>query len=242
MKRLIIYLVFASLLIISCRKILFSDDENTRVVPLKDFHAVKFSGIYNIVIIQDSANRLVITGKNDINSIDAVVIDDTLIIDDHKKMSFNTNRNTLFLHFSNLGYIATYDPVNISNSDTIKADRFYYDAIGEVADVRLVVDCSYLYVVNYPNTHGHLYFNGIAGGCTFINSYGCSIFADSLSCKNAVIDNASAGDVYINASEHIRAIIRGPGNIYYYGSPVIEIEERGGNGKLIQLDQAQHLR
>ena len=86
MKSLIIYLVLTSLLIISCQKILFNEDENTRELLLKDFHAVKFSGIYNIVLIQDSANRLVITGKKDINSIDAVINGDTLIIDDHKKM------------------------------------------------------------------------------------------------------------------------------------------------------------
>jgi len=235
MKSLIIYLVLTSLLIISCQKILFNEDENTRELLLKDFHAVKFSGIYNIVLIQDSANRLVITGKKDINSIDAVINGDTLIIDDNKKMSFNTSKNTLTLHFSNLEYMATYDPVNISNTDTIKADLFYYDAIGEIAEVRLVVDCFYLYVVNYANTLGYFYFNGKANYCTFINSYGCSIFANSLSCKNAEIDNGSAGDVYVNASENIKAVIRGPGNIYYYGSPVIEAERRG-QGKMIRLD------
>jgi hypothetical protein len=236
MKSLIIYLVSTLLLIISCQKIIFNENENTKEVLLEDFHAVKFSGIYNIVLNQDSANRLVIAGKKDINSIDAVIKDDTLIIDDHKKMSFNTGRNTLSLHFSNLEYIATYDPVNISNTDTIKADLFYYDAIGEIAEARLVIDCEYLYVVNYPNTLGYFYFSGKVDGCTFINSYGCSIFADSLSCKNAVIDNGSAGDVYINASENIQALIRGTGNIYYYGSPVVGIVERIGSGKLIRID------
>lgn len=236
MKSIIIYLVLTSLLTISCRKIFFNDEENTRELPLKDFHALKISGIYNIVLIQDSANRLIITGKNDINSIDAFINSDTLIIDDHKNMSLNLNRNTLTLHFSSLKYMATYDPVNVSNTDTIKADMFYYDAIGEIAEARLIVDCNYLYVVNYANTLGYFHFNGKTNGCTFINSYGCSIFADSLSCKNAVIDNASAGDVYTNASEHLRAIIRGPGNIYYHGTPVIEIVKIRGNGKVIRLD------
>jgi hypothetical protein len=236
MKSLLIYLVSTSLLIISCQKILFNEDENTREVLLEDFHAVKVSGIYNIVLIQDSANQLVITGENNIKSIDAVIKDDTLIIDDHKKMSFNTGRNTLFLHFTNLEYMVTYDPVNISNTDTIKADYFYYEAIGEIAEVKLVMDCFYLYVVNNANTLGHLYFNGRANSCTFINSYGCSIFANSLSCRNAVIDNGSAGDVYVNASENIKALIRGTGNIYYYGNPVVGIVEKIGSGMLIRID------
>ena len=236
MKSILIYLVFASFFIISCQKIFFNEDESTRELFFEDFHAVKISGIYNIVLIQDSANRLVITGKNDINSIDAVINDDTLIIDDHKKMSFNPDKNTLALHFSNLEYMVSYDPVNVSNTDTIKADQFLYDAIGEIAEVRLVVDCNYFLVVNSANTLGYFYFNGKANNCTFFNRYGCSIFADSLSCKNAEIVNESVGDVYINASENIKAFIWGPGNIYYYGTPVIEIAEKRGDGKIIRLD------
>jgi hypothetical protein len=236
MKSFLIYLVLASFFIISCQKIFFNEDESTRELFFEDFHAVKISGIYNIVLIQDSANRLVITGKNDINSIDAVINDDTLIIEDHKKMSFNPSKNTLALHFSDLEYMVSYDPVNVSNTDTIKADQFLYAAIGEIAEVRLVVDCNYFLVVNSANTLGYFYFNGKANNCTFFNRYGCSIFADSLSCKNAEIVNESVGDVYINASENIKAFIWGPGNIYYYGTPVIEIAEKRGDGKIIRLD------
>lgn len=235
-KNILIYLVLASFIIISCQKLFFNEDETTRELFFEDFHAVKISGIYNIVLIQDSANRLVITGKNDINSIDAVIKKDTLIIDNHKKMSFNPNKNTLALHFSNLEYMVSYDPVNVSNTDTIKADHFLYEAIGEIAEVRLTVDCNYFLVVNSANTLGYFYFNGIADNCTFFNRYGCSIFADSLSCKNAEIVNESVGDVYINASENIRAYIWGPGNIYYYGNPLIEIAEKRGNGKIIRVD------
>ncbi len=235
MKSIFIFLVLASFFFISCQKIFFNEDESTRQLFFEDFHAVKISGIYNIVLIQDSTNRLVITGKNDINSIDAVIDDDTLIIDNHKKMSFNPNKNRLALHFSNLEYMVSYDPVNVSNTDTIKADKFVYDAIGEIAEVRLVVDCNYFQVFNSANTLGYFYFNGKTNNCMFFNRYGCSIFADNLSCKNAEIVNESVGDVYINASENIKAFILGPGNIYYYGLPVIEIAEKRGDGKIIRI-------
>lgn len=236
MKSLVTYLVLASFLIISCQKILFNDDERSREIILKDFHAVKFSGIYNIVLIQDSTNRLVITGKNDINSIDAVLNGDTLIIDNHKKISFNPEKNTLALHFSNLEYMVTYDPVNISNTDTLKADQFIYSAIGEIAEVRLVVDCNFLLVVNNINTLGYFYLNGKADNCWLYNYYGSSMFAGSLSCKKAEIINESVGDVFINASEYLKASIRGKGNIFYYGTPVIEIAEKRNTGNLIRVN------
>jgi hypothetical protein len=235
MKKNLIYFVLTSFFVLSCQKILFNEDNSTRELFLKDFNAVKFSGIYNIILIQDSTNRLFISGKNDIYSIDAIVKDDTLIINDHKKLSFNPSKNTLVLHFTNLNYMVTYDPVNVTNEDTIKADQFLYDAIGEIAEVRLAIDCNNIVVANSANTLGYLYFKGKTNNCTFFNRYGSSIFADSLTSKNAEIINESVGDVYINASEHIKAYIWGNGNIYYYGTPVIEIAEKRGNGKVIRL-------
>jgi hypothetical protein len=236
MKSFLIYLALASFLIISCQKIFFNGDESTREISLENFHAVKISGIYNIVLIQDSSNRLVITGKNDIYSIDALINDDTLTIDDHKKISFNPNKNSLVLHFSRLEYILTNDPVNVSNTDTIKADRLIYLALGEIAEVRLVVDCNYFFVVNDDNTLGYFHFSGKAGSCMLWNRYGSCMYADSLLCKDAEIINESIGDVNVNASDNIKAYIWGPGNIYYYGTPVIEIVEKRGNGKIIRLD------
>lgn len=235
MKIILVYLVSVSFFILSCQRILFDEDEGARELVLENFQAVKISGIYNIVLIQDSVNKLVISGKNDINSVSAVIKDDTLIIDDHKNMPFNPNKNRLDLHFSSLEYMVTYDPVNVSNADTIKADHFQYYALGEIAKVRLVVDCNFFLVVNSANTLGYFYFSGKANYCSFFNRYGCSIFADSLLCHNAEVDNESVGDVHINASDNIKAFIRGPGNIYYYGTPVIEIAERRGDGKMIRL-------
>lgn len=236
MKNFIIYLVLASFFIHSCRNIFFNEDERSREILLEDFHAVRISGIFDLVLIQDSANRMVITGSNNINSTDGVIKNDTLIIDDHKKMSFNPGKNRITLHFSNLKYMVTFDPVNVSNADTIRGDQFLYEAIGEISEVRMVVDYNYLFVVNSANTLGYFYFNGKANSCTFFNRYGCSVFADSLYCKNAEIFNESVGDVYINASENIKAFIWGPGNIYYYGTPDIEIAEKRGDGRMIRID------
>jgi len=235
MKSFYICLLFVSVLIISCQKILFNENERTREIILEDFHAVKISGIYNFVLIQDSTNRLVITGKNDINSIDALIMNDTLIIDDHKNVSFNPNKNNLTLHFSNLKFIDSLDPINLSNKDTIRADQLSLIAEGEIAEVRLVFKCNNFFAVNNSNTLGYLHFIGKTESCWIWNRYGSSMYGDSLQCKNAAIYNESVGDVRINASDNIDAFIRGPGNICYYGTPVINIVEKKGTGKLIHL-------
>ncbi len=236
MKSALIFISLVSVILISCQKIFFSGEEETREITLGDFHAVKISGIYNVVLTQDYENRLVITGKNDINSIDAMVIDDTLIIENHKSIPFNTEKNNLTLHLSSLDYLVTYDPVNISNTDTLKGERILYDAIGEISQVTMTVDCDLLQVVNSANTLGTFYFYGKAVNCSFFNRYGCTIFAGGLLCRFAEITNESIGDVYINASENIRAYIWGPGNIYYYGIPEIEVVEQKGKGTIIKLN------
>jgi hypothetical protein len=236
MKSFYICSIFACVLIISCQKILFNDDESNREIKLEDFHAVKISGIYNFILIQDSTNRLVITGKNDINSIDALIKNDTLTIDDHKNISFNQNKNSLTLHFSNLTYVDSSDPINLSNTDTIKADQFSLVAGGEIAEVRLVFRCNHFYAVNNSNTLGYFHFIGKTETCWIWNRYGSSMYADSLHCKDAAIYNESVGNVNINASDNIDAFIRGPGNIGYYGTPVINIVEKRGTGKIIRLD------
>jgi hypothetical protein len=235
MKRYLIYIVLATLSFLSCQKILFNDEEATRVLSFEDFNAAEISGIFNIVLIQDSTNKLVIKGNNDIKSIKANIKDEILIIDDPRKMSFNTDKNTLELHFRKLENLTTFNPVNVSNEDTIRGDLFVFNAVVEVAEVNLVVDCN-VFVVTSANTIGNFKLGGKADYCYLYCLFGCNYFAGDLSCRIAEILNGSVGDVYINASENLRAHILGPGNIYYHGTPFIEIIEKRGDGKIIHLD------
>jgi len=235
MKKLFAYILLL-ILFTSCQKILFNDDEGTIVIQLEDFHAAEISGIYDIVLVQDSTNKLVITGKKDINSITAFVKNDTLIIDDHKRMSVNPDKNRLTIHFTDIEHLVTNDPVFITNTDTIRTDKFIYAGIGEIAEASLVVDCNYFLIVNSANTLGYSYISGLANTAVLFNRYGSTIFAENLKCRDVEAINGSVGDIYLSASDNISASIKGPGNIYYRGKPVIKITEQTGSGKIIPLE------
>jgi hypothetical protein len=235
MKKELIYIVLL-LLNLSCQKLLFNDNEGTREITLDDFHAVYITGIYDLILIQDSTDKLVISGSKDINSITAEVISDTLFINDHKKMAVNPNKNTLVLHFSSLDHLTTYDPVSVSNTDTIRSENFIYEGIGEIAEASLLIDCNYFLAVNSANTLGYFHISGFATTAVFFNRYGGSMFAENLKCKDAEAINGSVGDIYVNASDNITASIRGPGNIYYRGKPLIRISEKTGTGNIVPLD------
>jgi hypothetical protein len=236
MKSILKYVILTAFLATSCQKLLFNQDESTREISLNDFHAANISGIYNFILVQDSTNRLSITGKNDISSISAIIKDDTLIIDDHKKRSFDPDKNSLTLHFSNLEQIVFTGPVNVTNRDTIRADNFMFEATGEIAEVRLVIKCNQFVALNNSNTIGYLHFIGKAESCWIWNRYGSCMYADSLLCKSAVVYNESVGDVNVNASGYIEAFIRSSGNIGYHGDPVIKISENRGCGRMIHLN------
>lgn len=236
MKRLLFCIFLFSFLAVSCQKLLFNDEEGTREIVLKDFHYLEVNGIFNIILIQDSTNRLIINGGNNISAIDALINGDSLVIDDHKKISLNHTKNKLILHFTNLDFIKFNDPVNVSNQDTIKADVLTLVAVGGIAEVRMVIDCNIFEIINHANTLGYFNFIGHANSCSISNRYGSAVFADSLLCKNAEIYNESIGAVHVNASDNIEASIRGLGNIYYHGTPVIRINELTGKGRVIRVD------
>lgn len=227
----------ATLLILlsSCQKLLFNDEEESREIITGKYKAVKVNGIYNLVLVQDSTDRLLITGSNDIGATEAVVKNDTLTIRDTKKFSLNPGRNTIEIHFSRLDYLVTYGPVGLSAEDTIRGDRMSWDAIGEIAEGSITLDCSIFTLCNSANTLGFITLSGKAEVLVVFNRYGGSVFAGKMSCRYADITNESAGDVHVNATEGLTAYIWGPGNIYYSGDPVINIREVKGTGNLVRL-------
>lgn len=231
----VLFLISIMFLPVSCREMFFNEKEITHEVTLDDFHSVELSGIFNVLLIQDSLDYIVISGSNSPDRLTAVVTDSILIIDSRSKSMLNTSSNDLEIHFSTLKSLVTRDPVNLRNRDTIRAENFHYDALGEIAEARLVIDCDFFRLVGSGNTLGSLHLSGKARDCYFFNRYGSRIFADSLRSRTTTVINESVGDVRVNASENILAFIHGPGDILYYGTPSVDIAEKKGTGNVIRI-------
>lgn len=240
MKRILIHIIILIIILInlllpvSCSKILFDEDIERRELHFGSFNAIEIRGIYDIILVQDSTNRLIITGKNHIQSLDASVLNDTLKID-NRIFSIEPSRNSLEIHFTALSSLITHHPVRISTADTLKSDLFCYFAFGEIEEARLMVDCNYLIVFGGHNTLGNFHVSGKTSFADLSVRYGASMDASMLRCRNAEVYNSSAGNIYVNASEKIKTYITGTGNIYYYGNPIIEMIEKTGEGRLISV-------
>ena len=213
-------------------------EEKTREISLDDFNTARIYTMCNLILVQDTVNYLVLSGEEkNINSVETSIEKDTLIIKDKSKFRlFNkTGRPTIYMHFKKIRSLWVHEPADISNLDTIRLDVFSVFPIGEIGEVDLTVDCEIFVMHCSANTLGYLHVKGKAGLCQFFNRYGCTFFADSLHAKNAEIINESIGDVFINASEKLSVYLWGNGNIYYYGSPEIEIKEKRGAGEVISI-------
>ena len=231
---------FTMLMIFNNCEGIFNKDERDIIseeMMLNSFKHINIYGIYNVVLKQDTIHKLIIEGVEDfIADIEARVENDTLIIRDiHKNLFRIEERPTLYLHFTDIKYLWTINPVNVTNEDTLKLDWFYYYPIGEIGEAYLTVQCNFFGMDNSANTLGRFFIRGTAQTARFYNRYGSSIYADSLKSQVVQVYNESVGDVYVYADELLRVFIWGPGNIYYSGEPVVQIIEKRSSGMVLKL-------
>jgi hypothetical protein len=229
--------IFITILICfcSCSKIQ-GDNEPVIISGLGNFKVAKVRGIYNIILVQDTLNMIVVSGSEHLNSISAGVIDDTLEITDHKNLSLKPGRNTLEVHFKKLEYLTTYDAVHVTNTDTLNVERFSYDALGEISEAELALNCNYLFLCTSANTLGNIKLSGRANYFSIFNRYGSSIIAPDLKCREVFVTTQSIGNDYVYATDFLQVYIWGPGNIYYRGNPLTDVVEKTGPGNLVRLN------
>jgi hypothetical protein len=231
-----IFTVIAILLGISaCTEVLFSDEEQTKTFYPGSFNAVIVEGTCNLVLIQDSADMVIVRGTGRIDRIEVISVNDTLFIKDKTAFRTEPGRNTIELHLTGISYLATLHPVNLLSKGALKGDLLSVEGIGEIAEGRLYLDFNSVSFSNSANTLGNIRLIGKADYLSVFNRYGSNVFADSLRCRQADITNESAGDVFVSAHELLNAFILGTGNIYYIGEPVACLKERKGSGQMINI-------
>ena len=207
---------------------------------LAEFNSILVRDIFNLILVQDSLNMIVLEGgENLLPNVTTDVKNDTLIINNTTKCNWlrDYDKIKLFIHFTNLEYLVTYDPVKVISYDTVKCDSLEYYAIGEIGEADLILDCGYFRFDDSFNTLGHFKFRGRADKSRFFVNYGSSLYADSLISRNADIFYKTIGEIYIHVTEHLRVWIWGSGNIYYTGNPdLVEVIEKKSTGILIKAD------
>lgn len=236
-KYIIIYIYIITVpAFTSCTDLIFSDKEEHITIEAGGFNSLTTDGTFNIVLIQDSSDYVVVHGTNRLDKINVKVTDSTVYVTDRNQFSLEPGINTLEIHFTSLEYLLTQKSVQLTSNGTIIGDSFYWDALGEIAEASLLLKYNNVTICTSANTLGHINLGGEAENLILFSRYGSSVNAMELSCSHAEIANESAGNVYVNAHNTLIAYILGSGNILYKGDPVVTIAELAGKGKMLRID------
>lgn len=244
MKKLISVIIIL-FLIYSCEKessnCFFKKGNITKKeMLLDDFCSIEVHDIFNLILIQDTIHKVVLEGgENLLPHVETSIKDDTLTIKHSIRCIWlrDYEKINIYVYFSRLDRIVTYAPVKIITSDTLRCNNLEYFAIGEIGEADMILNCNYFRFDDSYSTLGQFKFKGKSDKSRFYVNYGSSLFADSLISKEADIYFKTIGDIRVHVTEHLRAWIWGPGNVYYSGNPgKVEIMEKRSTGSLIKAD------
>ncbi len=209
-------------------------------IVLDDFTSIEVYDIFNMILIQDTVNRIVLEGgENLLQHVEIRIKDDTLKISHSIRCIWlrEYEKINIYVYFSRLDRIVADAPVRIISSDTLTCSNLEYFALGEIGEADMILNCNYFRFDGSYSTLGQFRFKGKSDKSRFYVNYGSSVFADSLISGQADVYFKTIGDIHVHVTEHLRVWIWGPGNVYYSGNPgKVEIMEKRSTGRLIKVD------
>jgi Putative auto-transporter adhesin, head GIN domain len=224
------------------RKCFKSTGEDTTLeIPLSEFNRLKLHPHVSYILIQDSTDKVVITGgKNVVNLVECKVEDELLEITNKNKCNFlrNAKRELLVeIHFTNIINIHYEGSEFLKSEGTLNLEYFTLMVRDGAGPVNLTLNSK---VIDADISHGW-------GDYTF---HGTTETARISARSNGfcdVYDLTITDSVYVasDTSGHLRVraegiplygYIKSGGDIFYKGNPSVINVTRTGSGELIKAD------
>lgn len=243
-----IYLIFLLLLVFSCTKpderacLKKSGDNTKRIVNPGNFSRVYLKEHLNYIMIQDTANYIVVNGgENLVGFVNCAVDGDELVISNDNKCKFlryKSGKITVEIHFINLTslvYQGTELLTNRNNWNFNQMSIVLKDA-GGTMDLTNFNGNS----LNLVNSHGWgdiklsgstRFFRAEMTGNGYFDSRNFNV-QDSIS----VISNSSTISRLNADSCLLKAQLKSIGDVWYYGYPLQILKEELGTGKLVDMN------
>jgi len=229
------------LMLAGCEKAgdLWLDEKKiVRQVNLEARDAIWTYGLFDIRLVQDTTNKLIIRGHRQmVNNIHVTQNKrKTTVTEDLSNHWYSSKSNpVLEFHFTSLRYFRIEEPSRLSSADTIHSNHLEVIVANELSEIDLMVDAGYLYLENWTTNTGNFRFRGKAQQYKVELHGSGRLQADSLLTKNALIRQQSIGDIHIRASDTLQVHSSGSGDVFYYGEPAEIIFEQTASGELIGL-------
>jgi Protein of unknown function (DUF2807). len=190
----------------------------TETRTLENFNGAVIQSNFDIELIDTNANFIEITaGENLMDGITSTIENNILTIRNENKCNFVRSFKTPFSVkvYGKLRDIWHQSDGILTNRNELTSDTIILHLEGSEADLKL----------NNEYFYSDMYQPGdltLAGNCAKITieltSFG-SFYGHELNCKNANVYNKGEGDIHVNISDTLNAVIFSVGNIYYYSTP-----------------------
>ena len=204
-------------------------------MEFSDFHSILVHNSFDVVLSHGDRYSATVEGwKNLMPKIRFSIEDGVLIMEDTNSFDFvrnKDNRTTVYLNytgelhkiqFSGNGDIVSTDPICTSGLTLL-----CIDASGSV-DLKIQTEGFY-YGTNEKNV-ASIVVRGTSGDLSMTNWGFAPVDLLELKVSHANIHHHGTGNVYVNVSESLTAILYGIGDLYYVGNPSLEItRKRNGN-------------
>ena len=203
------------------------------------FSKIQLHDNINLVLTQDTVNRLTIeVGKNLLPSITTEVDNETLIIKNENRCNWVRSfkrKITAHLSFKSLNNLTCYGSGNVNMTNVLNTDTLRIEFWEATGSIFAEINCNYSYFILNTGP-GDLTINGESKQAFLYNAGNGWMYLNRLSTKKFIANNLGTGDVFVRSSEALHAEIRGIGNIYYSGSPILVTSKITGEGKLIKKE------
>lgn len=206
---------------------------------LSPFSKINLSDRINLYIIQDSCERVIIEGgENLVPYIVTEVSDGELVIRDDNRCnwvrSFKKEIN-VYLHCRTLREISYSGAGDIEALNTVTADTLEFNFWDGSGCIKMNVDCQMLKVHCHTGC-GDAEISGTAANAYYYTRSNGAIRCKDLKAEHVIMDVKGTNDSYVYASQSIYAYIGYTGNVYYAGHPAEVNSVITERGRLIPLD------
>lgn len=242
--RILFFVVFLFLGLPSCKKaenrscFKATGDEVTKEIPLGSFEFMELYPHLEYELIQDSLDKLVITGgENVVNFVDASIVDNRLYIKNKNRCPFFRDPKKMIkveIHFTALYNLHYEGSERIYSKDTLQLPYFSLTIRDGAGPVDLKVNSE---VILADIVHG--WGDYTLEGKTKVARIGARSngFCDTrklVVTDSIYVASETSGDIYVNVGNlPLYGYIKSIGDVYYSGNPNLIEVIRSSSGLLI---------
>lgn len=211
-------------------------------IPYLEFDELHLHSAIQYVLIQDSTNKVVIKGgENLVKHYQVTVENNVLTIKDGNKCPLLRKTNyapIIEVHFTDIKTLSIYGEHSVVSNGEITGNSLLVNVLSGAVDVHLQV------AVDQLETYSHfgysdIVFSGTAGVFNCRTAHANTINTLNLEVKYSLyVYTVSARDIFVNAEDcALTGDITGNGNIQYKGTPnYLDVKEVSGKGRLLKID------